>query len=65
MSFFDFLYDAGVLIFVAPGLVPPVPPAGQAFYAAARWGGSGAAVSQGVPGGARSNTSDRPPVRVK
>ena len=64
MSFFDTLYDAAVLVVALPVLASPAPPAGQALYAAARWGGGAEGVSQGIPGGA-GGRSDRPPVRVK
>jgi hypothetical protein len=65
MSFFDTLYDAAILVVALPALASPAPPVGQAFYAEARWGGGSGGVSQGVPGGARSVTGDRPPMRVK
>jgi hypothetical protein len=64
MSFWDTLYDAAILVVALPALASPAPPAGQAWYAHARWGGGSDGPSQGVPGGG-AGRSGRPPVRIK
>jgi hypothetical protein len=65
MSVFDDLYDAFILVIVAPAL-PPGGPASQAIYGAARWGGDSGGTG-GTPGGVAGGggNSGRPPQRMK